>query len=377
MTKDRIVSVCNHAGRLCAVGVAALTFFAAMPAASAATTYSVSIVQNTNKGTTEPSTGDALNANGDLAGKGTFLVKDSNGVLRQINDAILVKGNTLTNLGNLDKNAFVTQGGSNSRAAAINATDQVVGWSDLGIDVNVRPVLWQNGKIQDLGIFTDYPDVEATDINASGQIIGFATGLNSTSFPTLAWLFSNGSVTTLPTLGGLNAEAWGMNDFGQVVGAADVNATFTHACVWHGGTVHDLGALSGGKFSEAVSINASGVAVGFSTLVETVNGTTQDFGDRHAVVFQNGTVIDLTPDLPSFVDAHAGSINKNGLIVGQRHARAFIWQNGVGTDLNTLIPANSGVVLDLANGINDNGQIALTGHLVPSGTQVGIRLTPQ
>lgn len=48
-------------------------------------------------------------------------------------------------------------------------------------------------------------------------------------------------------------------------------------------------------FSEAVSINASGVVVGFSTLAETEDGVTLDFGDRHAVVFQNGGLTDLTP----------------------------------------------------------------------------------
>jgi probable HAF family extracellular repeat protein len=358
-----------------AICVATLTFSAALPTAAAATTYSVSVIQNTNKGTNMGSTADGINANGDLVGHGSFLVKDSNGTLRSIFDAILVKGRTLTNLGNLDNNAFVTQGGSNSRALSINGTDQVVGWSDLGIDVKRRPVLWQ--LIHDLGIFTQYPDVEATGINSAGQIVGFATGLNGPA--TLAWLFSNGSATTLRTLGGLNAEAWGTNDLGQIVGAADVDNTFTHATVWQNGGVRDIGALSGGKFSEAVSINASGVAVGFSTLVETVSGTTMDFGDRHAVVFQNGMVTDLTPDLGAFMDADASSINKNGLIVGVRAGRAFIWQNGVGTDLNTLIPASSGVVLDIANGINDNGQIACTGHLVSGGgnQQFGMLLTQQ
>jgi probable HAF family extracellular repeat protein len=41
--------------------------------------------------------------------------------------------------------------------------------------------------------------------------------------------------------------------------------------------------------------------------------------------------------------------------------RAFIWQNAVMSDLNTLIPGGSGWVLRIATGINDNGQITGTG----------------
>ena len=131
-------------------------------------------------------------------------------------------------------------------------------------------------------------------------------------------------------------------------------------------------------FSEAVSINASGVAVGFSTLAETQNGVTLDFGDRHAVVFQGGKITDLTPDLPFNNDAFATAINAHGQIVGARAGRAFLWQNGVGVDLNTLIPANAGVTLTSANGINDSGQIVVTGQLTANqNTTVAVVLTPQ
>jgi len=143
--------------------------------------------------------------------------------------------------------------------------------------------------------------------------------------------------------------------------------------------VRDLGALAGGTFSEAVSVNGGGVAVGFSTLVETFDGVGLDFGDRHAVVFQNGTVTDLTPDLPIFSDAVATGINTAGTIVGFKGGDAFIWENGVGTDLNTLIPSDAGVVLSAANGINDKGQIAATGSPKsnPNRITVGVLLTPQ
>jgi probable HAF family extracellular repeat protein len=37
---------------------------------------------------------------------------------------------------------------------------------------------------------------------------------------------------------------------------------------------------------------------------------------------------------------------------------AFIWQNGVMTDLNTLFPANSNLHATMANKINARGQIS-------------------
>ena len=58
----------------------------------------------------------------------------------------------------------------------------------------------------------------------------------------------------------------------------------------------------------------------------------------------------------------ASGINDAGQIVGESFsassARAFIWQNGTMTDLNTLIPPSSGLYLLYANDINDRGTIA-------------------
>ena len=39
-------------------------------------------------------------------------------------------------------------------------------------------------------------------------------------------------------------------------------------------------------------------------------------------------------------------------------SRAFIWQDGVMTDLNTLFPADSNLFATMANKINERGQIS-------------------
>jgi probable HAF family extracellular repeat protein len=53
----------------------------------------------------------------------------------------------------------------------------------------------------------------------------------------------------------------------------------------------------------------------------------------------------------------------------------FLWQDGVMTDLNTLIPPGSPLFLKEPIGINDRGQIAGFG-LLSDGEQRGFLLTP-
>jgi probable HAF family extracellular repeat protein len=87
----------------------------------------------------------------------------------------------------------------------------------------------------------------------------------------------------------------------------------------------------------------------------------------HAFLWQNGVMTDLGL-LPGDVQSWANMINNKNQAVGTSFdasggRRAFIWQNGVMTDLNTLIPAGSPLFLLEAFGINDRGQIAGFGNL--------------
>lgn len=44
----------------------------------------------------------------------------------------------------------------------------------------------------------------------------------------------------------------------------------------------------------------------------------------------------------TFVESFADDIHDDGVIVGSAGGRAFLYRDGAWTDLNTLIPANSG-----------------------------------
>jgi probable HAF family extracellular repeat protein len=60
----------------------------------------------------------------------------------------------------------------------------------------------------------------------------------------------------------------------------------------------------------------------------------------------------------------SGISSKGQVVVGSTWdsnfdwSHAFIWQNGVMTDLNTLLPASSNLYATMANKINDRGQIS-------------------
>ena len=74
-------------------------------------------------------------------------------------------------------------------------------------------------------------------------------------------------------------------------------------------------------------------------------------------------------------------INSGGQTVGTsddcsgNNAHALLWENGSMSDLNTLIPAGSGVQLTVGLGINEQGQIAAQG-LLPNGDIHAFLLTP-
>jgi probable HAF family extracellular repeat protein len=66
--------------------------------------------------------------------------------------------------------------------------------------------------------------------------------------------------------------------------------------------------------------------------------------------------------LPGDNFAEGGGINDTGQIVGQSCSATtcsvFLWQNGVMTDLNVVIPAGSSLHPIMAHGINSRGEIA-------------------
>jgi probable HAF family extracellular repeat protein len=232
--------------------------------------------------------------------------------------AALFTAGTLVDLGTLPF-------GNHSVAYAINNNQQIVGNSlraGLGTGSD-HAFLWEMGSMRDLGVLA--PDYSiAQRINGRGDVVGSSTNPVSNSLH--GFLYSNGLMRDLGTLGGRASQALGINDDGVIVGVASTPSDDTHPFVYHDGSMTDLGLSDGFLQGVAWSINAGGDIVG-------------------------------TEDKMVFLSSHA-----------------FIHTHGTTTDLNDLISADSGWVLQEANTINDIGQIVGYGRF--EGQQRAFLLTP-
>ena len=185
-----------------------------------------------------------------------------------------------------------------------------------------KPVVWQNGKVQELLTIDGDPDGIAFSVNDRGQVVG-GTG-------TCTAYQANGDLTYL---------------FGK------------HATLWENGAVTDLGNLGGvasGGGNVAYHINNRGQAVGLSG---TPDGGFHGFlWSREAGILDVGTV-------GNDVASVALYDNDAGDIVGisfdaDFNARAFLRPDGgKPVDLNSLIPAGSSLFLVDACSINARGEI--------------------
>jgi probable HAF family extracellular repeat protein len=138
-----------------------------------------------------------------------------------------------------------------------------------------------------------------------------------------------------------SAQAFELNDTGQVVGIAG-----TRPFIWQNGEKTDLGTLGSGSGASALGVNELSQVVGYSTFATPPTGT-------HAVLWSNGAITDLTPDLPANQGAAATAINEAGQVVGYlASGTAFLWQNGTRTPLGHLGGGGS-----TASDINDSGVV--------------------
>lgn len=330
-----------------------------------------------------------------------------------------------------------TLGGTASLAEGINNRDWATGYSTLPGDTTLRATLWTRGRTIDLGTLGGPNSTVGFPIKDDrGEIAGLAEtnkldplGENfcgfGTSFTCLGFVWRNGAMSPLPTLGGNNAYALGVNNRGKVVGLAENSAhdpscippqvldweaviwepesghirelppfvrdsvatalainepgqvvgasgfcgpvsstVLVHAVLWNNGSPINLGSLGGKMNNAATAINSRGQIVGASDLPGDTTG--------HAFLWQRGVMTDLGT-LPGDISSTAVGINDKGQIAGtscdeRGNCRAFLWQDGVMRDLNSLVSTSSSLLLIHGSDINDRGEIVGQAYDSSTGT---------
>jgi probable HAF family extracellular repeat protein len=337
-----------------------------------------------------------------------------------------------------------TLGGSFSEGHGLNNSSSVPGQAFVSGDTALHAFLWRKGTITDLGTLGG-PDSLVSIANHSINQKDAVVGVSELSTPDpngedfcglgtflicLPFVWENGAMAPLPTLGGNNGQASGINNQGQIAGQVEAAspdpcspfALQIEAVIWKDGEIQQiLPPLDGGSTATGASaINDNGDVVGLSGCITTVvhgvlwhHGKPIDLGTlggsiglpsipfdinnrgqivgqsdlpgdtiHHGFLWQDGVMTDLG-NLPGLPISLANAINNKGQVVGFSQdangddfsAVAVLWENGTITDLNTLIPVGSPLFLMEAVAINDRGQIAGWGHLA-DGEHRPFLLTP-
>jgi probable HAF family extracellular repeat protein len=202
------------------------------------------------------------------------------------------------------------------------------------------------------------------------------TGPQVLQFEPVIWEAKAGSARQLllPEGDTVGMAFW-INDHGQAVGSTG-NCSNTivppfaigaHAVMWDSnGAVHDLGNLGGlpnpnvlGAGNVAFAINNKAQVTGLSVLPDGVN--------THAFLWTSANGMQDLGTLPGDNISAGLGMNNHGDIAGASIAgpdplngvpKAVIWHNGMITDLNTVVPADTSLFLLTAFMINDAGQVA-------------------
>jgi probable HAF family extracellular repeat protein len=254
-------------------------------------------------------------------------------------------------------------GGNNSIGAGNNDFGQIVGWAEDNLyDPTCAPpspgatqllrfeaTLWQrndkgNWQVRELPPYPGDPDGAATAVNDLGQVVGIS----------------------------------GQCDV--AIGAYSA----IHALLWENGKPIDLGNLGGHGWNTPGAINNHGVITGFANGPnDVIDGQLQFRFLAFIWTKEHGMQsLGTLPGVSGIPDvmSEATDINDRGQIVGISYAdyefddpRAFIYQNGAMTPLNSLIgSASANWYISSTGGINDRGEVAAQANVVSDGVVTAV-----
>ncbi|MBU6401995.1 MAG: hypothetical protein KGS61_16890, partial [Verrucomicrobia bacterium] len=238
--------------------------------------------------------------------------------------------------------------------------------------------LWQSGA-------ASIPFIDAggvlTLLNQAPVLNDSAGGINDSDQVTVsgngpAYIYSDGQLTNIGSLGGSPTYVRGINNTGQAVGDSRLANGTQHAFLYSGQRMIDLGALPGGSASQANAISGVGEVTGWSQTANgdrafvydpqhgmqaipgSLGGGTYGWGinnegsvvgnagssfagTHHAFLSQNGGFQDLGTLGDAYASSYAQGVNDSNIVVGYSDVagtdqHAFLWQTNVLFDLNDL-----------------------------------------
>jgi len=262
-------------------------------------------------------------------------------------------------------------------AQSINENGAVTG-SALGENERDRAFRWENGVMTNLGYYP-LPNLVGVEqgfgfgINASGTVAGGSSGLSfPCGFPSpsgtpqdcsmaVGTLFSGGAPTPLDTLTPCeyfcNDSANDINDADVIVGYSTLADSFSccyQAVKWVGTSPTRLD-TDNSVNSFAHAINNSGQIVWSKEITL--------YGNRLPMLSDGNGATNMIANYAEYTSGTFQDINDNGQAVGGLYRAAtntrvaVLYENGVVTDLNTLLPDASPWYLHSAVSINENGDI--------------------
>jgi len=230
----------------------------------------------------------------------------------------------------------------------IQALPEMGPWPSVWYGMNDQCQIVMLNKIWYEGSITIHNDLSsASDINNTGTILCYDYSKRQ------PFIWKDG-VSTMLSMEGYPIC---LNDVGQYAGAVSNNAV-----IWHAGQNMPIKLWENGQ---AIGMNNTGQVVG-------IQGT-------NPVLWDNGQLILLGSG--DAMNSFAYGINEKKQIVGgtfystEYGQYAWIWEDGVLTNLNDLIDPNSQWHLEEAGAINNKGQIFGYGTN-PQGESCAYLLTP-
>jgi len=276
----------------------------------------------------------------------------------------------------------------------ISSNGWVSGGAGVGVDYGSpeHAVLWHKGSMIDIGNPGLGGNSIAYGVNewgrAVGEAEGTATGVSTTEdfcgfqfmgytftpTPCVPFLWKDGEMVSLKTLGGANGVANEINSKGLIAGYAE-NTTVDSTCPTGGPQVYQFKPVTwnesgirplatAGQNQEGVAFDdPDGVASAVNDKGQVVGstGTCTAFNaiflfnlqPVHAVLWENGKALDLG-SLPGESNYLAENINNSGEVVGGSATEGFLWTAEKGMQGLGYVGNDN---FSLGIGINDKGEI--------------------